>query len=94
MSVQDELWAHARCCDISVKDYKRMQLSDDKWSCPKCVALCGLSSENIFNSDPAVECDSCKSWVHTKCSLLPEDQYIFYYYYIRFLYSPIPLTCS
>ena len=71
-----ELWSHTRCCDITESEYQPLQLTDEKWFCPKCVALCELCSENIFNSDSAVECDECQSWVHTKYLLLPEDQYV------------------
>ena len=71
-----ELWSHTRCSNITDTEYQQLQASDDNWYCPNCVSICGICSGNIYNSDPAVECDKCKSWIHNKCSLLPSEQYI------------------
>ncbi|KAJ8049933.1 hypothetical protein HOLleu_02902 [Holothuria leucospilota] len=66
-------WVHARCTNIDSDEYKKLQLSnpDAKWYCPSCSFPCGI----WVVSDPAIECDSCNSWIHNRCSLVSDLDY-------------------
>ena len=39
---------------------------------------CGICQRAVKNSDAALECDSCNSWIHNKCSGVTDDSYNLY----------------
>lgn len=43
-------WFHARCLGISTAEYRSLQLSDESWSCKRCLAE-SLPFHNISSSD-------------------------------------------
>ncbi|KAJ8029979.1 hypothetical protein HOLleu_29537 [Holothuria leucospilota] len=70
-------WVHIRCADIDREGYKLLQLSkpEDKWYCSKCSSPCGICLKGVRGDDPAIECDSCKKWIHNRCSLVDDSHY-------------------
>jgi len=68
-------WIHARCTGIDKDTYIKLQKSYDKWYCSNCIAPCGLCSGSIYNYDRAIECDKCKTWIHTSCATVSDDDY-------------------
>ena len=70
-------WVHIRCADIDRVGYKLLQLSkpEDKWYCSKCSSPCGICLKGVRGDDPAIECDSCKKWIHNRCSLVDDSHY-------------------
>ncbi|CAC5382782.1 unnamed protein product [Mytilus coruscus] len=57
------------------KKYSELQNSEDKWFCKNRAAPCGICTLNILNSDPAIECDKCKLWIHNTCVIVSDAEY-------------------
>ena len=36
---------------------------------------CGICSDEVKETDKAIECDKCKYWIHTKCNNITSKQY-------------------
>ncbi|KAJ8031305.1 hypothetical protein HOLleu_27992 [Holothuria leucospilota] len=70
-------WVHTRCASIDNAEYKLLQLSNpnDKWYCPNCSSPCGICAQMVLGTDPAIECDSCKNWIHNRCSQVDDIHY-------------------
>lgn len=62
-------WIHNRCSSTDDGTYIRLQNSDQKWYCSDCAAPCGICTENVFRYNLAIECDTCKLWIHNVCAV-------------------------
>ncbi|CAC5392706.1 unnamed protein product [Mytilus coruscus] len=70
-----DLWIHTRCTSVDNTTYAKLQNTTDQWFCQNCVASCGICSGNIHKCDPAIECDSCKTWIYNSCAIVSNDEY-------------------
>jgi hypothetical protein len=71
-----DLWVHARCENISKKDYdKLVKAEQSDWFCTNCSAQCYLCNKQVKPNDPAVQCDNCNNWIHNKCSGIKSEEY-------------------
>lgn len=37
---------------------------------------CGLCLQSVKNTDPAIECDTCKLWIHNRCAVVTPEEYL------------------
>lgn len=56
--------------------YRNLQNSNVDWFCKNCVSPCGIYKEGVYHTDPAIECDKCKTWFHNRCSLISDSEYL------------------
>jgi hypothetical protein len=71
-----DLWVHARCENISKKDYDRLVKAEQSdWFCTNCSAQCYLFNKQVKPNDPAVQCDNCNNWIHNKCPGITSEEY-------------------
>ena len=68
-------WIHAKCNGLSDDEYSKLLKSDDDWCCKDCVSPCGMCKADVVRSHSAIECDKCKTWIHSSCASVNEELY-------------------
>ena len=73
-------WHHFRCSGLTKEDFKKhTQNINLNWECPKCIVFkCGKCVKIITKSQSSILCDLCNNWVHKKCSLLGNKDFVTY----------------
>ena len=69
-------WKHAKCENITVREYRNLQNNLDPWYCSACSSPCGVCDQNVRELDTAILCDSCERWFHTACTGVSESAII------------------
>ena len=53
---------------------KKSELPEFSYICSKC-SECRLCLHTVAKNHKAIQCDSCSSWIHTKCNLINDSEY-------------------
>ncbi len=71
-------------CVLCSKRYHRLCVSvnnetaletQGNWVCQSCYYPCGICYINVLDSDKAICCDKCDSWVHIACGGVTDAEY-------------------